>query len=264
MQPRTRLRKTVFIALPLIIVAFVVIFVAVVGAVVGGGGEGADPARVLVEKGRVSTDGMATGGAGDTSMLMPETAVAPNESGSGELGYGPSVLDPARYLVRTGDMTIVVDEGGVPGAAGRVSSIAAGFNGYVTNSQITIPRDGQRPYAIDHGQGAVAQLRSGDRPLQRARSGRFTQHGHRRRDRPVSSTSRRACTTTAPSSAGCSGSSPRRRRSARRSPSSRSIDATPTPGRGTLVTAQGDAQPGRLRHAVGRRHRTSSGHHRRR
>jgi hypothetical protein len=44
-------------------------------------------------------------------------------------------------------MTVIVDKGGVPEAAGSVSSIAAGFNGYVTNSQITIPQDGQRPYA---------------------------------------------------------------------------------------------------------------------
>ena len=146
MQAHRRGKKAVFIALPLVIIVIVIAFVAAVGAVVDRGNR-ENPSRLLVPKGRFSTDGLTTGAVGDTSTSMPETAAGGDASAPSELGYGPSVLDPARYLVRTGDMTVVVDKGGVPEAAGRVSSIAAGFNGYVTNSQITIPQDGQRPYA---------------------------------------------------------------------------------------------------------------------
>ena len=44
-------------------------------------------------------------------------------------------------------MTIYVDEGKVPEASARVTTLAGGLNGYVVSSQITLTREGERPYA---------------------------------------------------------------------------------------------------------------------
>lgn len=139
-------KKVFLIALPLAIIVIVVACVAALGAVVGCGSS--SKSRTLAtSSGHLAADGQTVGGAVEKSNVTSEPAAAGDASAPSELAYGPSVLDPARYLVRTGDMTVVVDKGGVPEAAGRVGSIAAGYNGYVTNSQITVPRDGQRPFA---------------------------------------------------------------------------------------------------------------------
>jgi hypothetical protein len=148
MHTHRRSKKAPFIALSFVALVVFLATVAAVAAVAGCGDSSKDSDRVLLPKGRFSVDGGSTGGA--LEKTMPEPAAAPGGDASvpSEQGYGPSVLDPARYLVRTGDMALVVEKGAVPETAARIAGLAAGFNGYVTNSQITVPRDGQRPYAM--------------------------------------------------------------------------------------------------------------------
>jgi len=59
----------------------------------------------------------------------------------------PPVLDSRRYLVRTGDMSVVVTRGGVAEAAARIVGLTTGYGGYVLSSQLSTLDDGSRPFA---------------------------------------------------------------------------------------------------------------------
>ena len=83
------------------------------------------------------------------------TGVAPLDASTSGVGQPsepnsalpPTTLDPGRFLVRTGDLTVYVGKGDVPGAAAQVTSLTSGFGGYVLNSQMSTSVDDQKPYA---------------------------------------------------------------------------------------------------------------------
>jgi hypothetical protein len=56
-------------------------------------------------------------------------------------------LDPTRFLVQTGDMTLYVAKGQVPVAAAKISALAGGLGGYVLQSNVVSGVDGQKPWA---------------------------------------------------------------------------------------------------------------------
>jgi hypothetical protein len=58
-----------------------------------------------------------------------------------------SPLDPQRFLVRTGEMSMTVARGGVPEAAARIVGLTAGYGGYVLTSQISTADSTAPPFA---------------------------------------------------------------------------------------------------------------------
>lgn len=56
-------------------------------------------------------------------------------------------LDPQRFLVRTGEMTLTVARGKVSEAAARIVGLTAGYGGYVLTSQISTTDSTAAPYA---------------------------------------------------------------------------------------------------------------------
>lgn len=56
-------------------------------------------------------------------------------------------LDPQRFLVRTGEMTVTVARGKLPEAAARIVGLTTGYGGYVLTSQISTSDSSAAPYA---------------------------------------------------------------------------------------------------------------------
>lgn len=152
MNVRHRRKKLILLGIPFAIVVLMLV-AAAVGTVAGDGDRDGDMAVETLDERTLS--GVETGYAGGDSVAtdidggeaVDKSTAGDVASGSEPLAYGPDPLDPARFLVRTGDMTIYVDEGKVPEASARVTTLAGGLNGYVVSSQITLTREGERPYA---------------------------------------------------------------------------------------------------------------------
>ena len=72
------------------------------------------------------------------------TAPAAN---SNTIASDVSPFNPQRFLVRTGDMSVIVAKGGVPQAAARVVSLTSAFGGYVLNSQVSSADASSPPFA---------------------------------------------------------------------------------------------------------------------
>jgi hypothetical protein len=153
MNVRHNRRKMVMLGIPVALVVLLLI-VAAVGALVGGRGGTASTKLATVAGERTSSvGGQPPYGAAGVVAADADGGFATDKSADASspvtstLAYGPDPLDPARFLVRTGDMTIFVADGKVPEAAARVTSLATGMNGYIVSSQITLTRDGDRPFA---------------------------------------------------------------------------------------------------------------------
>ena len=58
-----------------------------------------------------------------------------------------SPLDAHRFLVRTGEMTLIVTNGDVPQAAARIVALTSGYGGYVLTSQVSGAEGASAPYA---------------------------------------------------------------------------------------------------------------------
>ena len=58
-----------------------------------------------------------------------------------------SPLDPQRFLVRTGEMSVTVAKGGVPQAAAQVVALTSAYGGYVLNSQVSSAAGSSPPFA---------------------------------------------------------------------------------------------------------------------
>ena len=86
---------------------------------------------------------------GEVPLPTPAVAVGQGSSSdTSELNAAlPPALDPQRYLVRTGDMGVIVAKGQVPEAAARVVALTTGYGGYVLSSQLSTAADGGRPFA---------------------------------------------------------------------------------------------------------------------
>jgi hypothetical protein len=152
MRIRHTRKKMILLGIPFAIVVLVLV-AAAVGTVAGSRGDHLGSAASTADGSAPAGAGLATVD-GEVSALGPDGYAADKSAGdtaatseSEPLAYGPDPLDPARFLVRTGDMTIYVDEGKVPEASARVTALANGLNGYVVSSQITLTSEGERPYA---------------------------------------------------------------------------------------------------------------------
>jgi Ca-activated chloride channel family protein len=58
-----------------------------------------------------------------------------------------SPLDAHRFLVRTGEMSLIVARGGVPQAAARIVGLTTGYGGYVLTSQVSGTDGTSAPFA---------------------------------------------------------------------------------------------------------------------
>jgi hypothetical protein len=104
------------------------------------GGYGTDPAKLLPgETSAVTSSGAeARTQSGDTSV---------SSATAGDVNAAVAPLDPTRFLVQTGDMTLYVAKGQVPSAAGRITALADALRGYVLQSYVMSGVDGQKPSA---------------------------------------------------------------------------------------------------------------------
>jgi len=86
---------------------------------------------------------VASGDAGGSGSSSSSSS-----SGDSQLNADlPSTLDAQRFLVRTGDMSVVVAHGDVAEVAAHVIALTQGFGGYVLSSQVSTTDAGQRPFA---------------------------------------------------------------------------------------------------------------------
>jgi hypothetical protein len=103
------------------------------------GGLRTDPAKLLPgETSAVTADDAEARQSGDASV--PSAA-------SGDISAAVAPLDPTRFLVQTGDMTLYVARGQVPSAAGRITALADAMRGYVLQSYLMSDVAGQKPSA---------------------------------------------------------------------------------------------------------------------
>lgn len=92
---------------------------------------GKEPAALTLEEAPYGQ----SGGDGTTSVATDEVSAA----------LPP--LDPTRFLVQTGDMTLYVAKGQVAVTAGKVTALVDGLGGYVLQSNLMSGFDGQKPTA---------------------------------------------------------------------------------------------------------------------
>lgn len=116
----------------------------------GGGGESADRAAPEV-KGASSRDmgGLAAGSptGGGTAGTAPGAGIAP-QTLPGSAGAGTSTADAddgRTRVVRTGSLSLVVDDGKVPATVSRVQAVVTAARGYVADS--TSQESGEHPVA---------------------------------------------------------------------------------------------------------------------
>jgi hypothetical protein len=90
---------------------------------------------------------------GATSSLAGETGVAHSVAGVATAPPAPVIasdvtpLDPQRFLVRTGEMSMTVAPGKVPEAAARIVGLTSGYGGYVLTSQVSTTDSTAAPFA---------------------------------------------------------------------------------------------------------------------
>jgi hypothetical protein len=128
---------------------------------------GTAAAAGLVSRGSGSSSGGGFATSGGAIAALPATIgsdasngatkMAPASSSAGSASTTPSSssdiasdlapLQAGRFLVRTGEMTVIVSKGAVPRAAARVVALTAGYGGYVLTSQVSSSQGASQPYA---------------------------------------------------------------------------------------------------------------------
>lgn len=115
------------------------------------GGSGASSGSSSVDSARTSEGVLQPGGAGGAAKSASGSYAAgaalatPAPSPSIESDISP--LDAHRFLVRTGEMTLVVAKGDVPQAAARIVALTSGYGGYVLTSQVSGAQGASAPFA---------------------------------------------------------------------------------------------------------------------
>jgi hypothetical protein len=126
---------------------------------------GAAAAAGLVSRGG-SSNGGSSSNVGAIAALLPtigagSSAAAAKEvpdsssaetahttpASSSEIASDLAPLEAGRFLVRTGEMTVIVSKGAVPRAAARVVALTAGYGGYVLTSQVSSSQGASQAYA---------------------------------------------------------------------------------------------------------------------
>jgi Domain of unknown function (DUF4349) len=90
---------------------------------------------------------------GSTNSASGEAGVAHSVAGVATAAPAPQIasdvspLDPQRFLVRTGEMSMTVAPGKVPEAAARIVGLTSGYGGYVLTSQVSTTDSTAAPFA---------------------------------------------------------------------------------------------------------------------
>lgn len=90
---------------------------------------------------------------GSTNSLAGEAGVAHSVANVATAAPAPQIasdvspLDPQRFLVRTGEMSMTVAPGKVPEAAARIVALTSGYGGYVLTSQVSTTDGTAAPFA---------------------------------------------------------------------------------------------------------------------
>jgi hypothetical protein len=90
---------------------------------------------------------------GSTNSVAGEAGVAHSVAGVATAAPAPQIasdvspLDPQRFLVRTGEMSMTVAPGKVPEAAARIVGLTSGYGGYVLTSQVSTTDSTAAPFA---------------------------------------------------------------------------------------------------------------------
>ena len=90
---------------------------------------------------------------GSTNSVTGEVGVAHSVAGVATAAPAPQIasdvspLDPQRFLVRTGEMSMTVAPGKVPEAAARIVGLTSGYGGYVLTSQVSTTDSTAAPFA---------------------------------------------------------------------------------------------------------------------
>ena len=145
----------------LVIVAAAVLLVSAASAAglalrgpgAGGGSSGSSatsglpqPGSDTVGKTGPGTEGSSSAGAmlgNSTSSVAGVATAAP----APQIASDVSPLDPQRFLVRTGEMSMTVAPGKVPEAAARIVGLTSGYGGYVLTSQVSTADSTAAPFA---------------------------------------------------------------------------------------------------------------------
>ncbi|HUK78419.1 MAG TPA: DUF4349 domain-containing protein [Thermoleophilia bacterium] len=119
------------------------------------GGSSAGSGMVAALPATIGSD--ASNGATRMAPASSDAGAAPASSGAGTAHTTPASssdiasdlapLQAGRFLVRTGEMTVIVSKGAVPRAAARVVALTSGYGGYVLTSQVSSSQGASQPYA---------------------------------------------------------------------------------------------------------------------
>lgn len=93
-----------------------------------------------------SSGSYANSGTGETGVSHGVASVA-TAAPAPQIASDVSPLDPQRFLVRTGEMSLTVARGGVPEAAARIVGLTSGYGGYVLTSQVSTTDSSSPPFA---------------------------------------------------------------------------------------------------------------------
>ncbi len=102
----------------------------------------------LPENSTGTVRGAAAGGAaGSASGAYAAGAAIATPATSPPIASDVSPLDAHRFLVRTGEMSLIVAKGGVPQAAAHIVALTSGYGGYVLTSQVSGADGASAPFA---------------------------------------------------------------------------------------------------------------------
>ena len=137
------LRSRITLALGILIVAAVATF-ALVGTLATRS-DGGPSTEASSHTGRSATSTVA----GKALAPAPEPAFAPAQATASAASAGDTVpaLDMTRFLVRTGQLDLLVNKGQAPQVANHISTVAEALGGYVLASNVSTGLQGERPYA---------------------------------------------------------------------------------------------------------------------
>ena len=141
-------RVKIVIAVPLALVA-VVALLAAVGLLAGGGGSSGSSSTA---SGPARADAALEAPAAPGQVMGSDTGTASkNTSGGAASGQDfaaavpPASAPSSHYLLRTGDMSLLVARGGLLPAVDRINGMTTAMDGYVVSSSIGSQADGGRP-----------------------------------------------------------------------------------------------------------------------
>ena len=135
------------------LVAALVLAVAAVIAVHGGATRGASsgasgaPAGYGAEPAKLRLPGTGAVAGSTAQVPAPSAETSASSAAPNDLNAALPPLDPTRFLVQTGEMTLYVAKGEVPSAAGKITVLTDALRGYVLQSYVMSGIDGQKPSA---------------------------------------------------------------------------------------------------------------------